>query len=150
MEKLLEMGLARNIGTSNITIPKLELLLKDVRVRPACNEMELHPHFQQLEFLKYLLEQEIQPIGFSPLGSPARPKRDRIQSDTSPLEDPAIRAIAREHGIHPAEVCLNGGTTSRGCHSVLNQSAQLHGKLASCRGRFAQSIGNGKNCSGRS
>ena len=50
MEKLVDHGLVRHIGTSNMTIPKLELLLKDARIRPACNEMELHPHFQQPNF----------------------------------------------------------------------------------------------------
>ena len=106
MEKLLDLGLTRHIGTSNMTIAKLELLLKDAHVRPACNEMELHPHFQQPEFLAYLFERRIQPIGFCPLGSPGRPERDRTPSDTSPLEDPTIRAVADEHRIHPAEVCL--------------------------------------------
>ena len=106
MERLAEMGLVRHIGTSNMTIPKLELLLRDARIRPVCNEMELHPHFQQPEFLAYLFDRQIQPIGFCPLGSPARPERDRTASDTAPLEDPVIRVIANEHGVHPAEICL--------------------------------------------
>jgi alcohol dehydrogenase (NADP+) len=106
MERLLELGLVRNIGTSNMTVPKLELLLKDACVPPVCNEMELHPHFQQPEFVAYLLDRKIQPIGFCPLGSPGRPERDRTPSDTSPLEDPVIRAIADEHQVHPAAVCL--------------------------------------------
>jgi len=106
MEKLLEEGLVRHIGTSNMTIPKLELLLKDASVRPHCNEMELHPHFQQPEFLAYLIGEKIQPIGFSPLGSPGRPERDRTPMDTLPLEDPIVRAIAEEHRVHPAAICL--------------------------------------------
>lgn len=106
MEKLAEQGLVRHIGTSNMTIPKMELLLQDARIRPACNEMELHPHFQQPEFLAYLLGEQIQPIGFCPLGSPTRPERDRSPSDTVPMEDPVICAIAKEHGVHPAAICL--------------------------------------------
>ena len=106
MEKLLDRGLVRHIGTSNMTIPKMEMLLGDARVRPACNEMELHPHFQQPEFVAYLLERQIQPMGFCPLGSPGRPERDRSPSDTSPLEDPVIRSIANDHRVHPAEICL--------------------------------------------
>src|SRR5439155_25949493 len=47
MERLVEMGLVRHIGTSNMTIPKLKLVLRDARIKPAVNEMELHPHFQQ-------------------------------------------------------------------------------------------------------
>ena len=51
MERLVERGLVRHIGTSNMTIPKLELLLRDAAIQPAANEMELHPHFQQPELL---------------------------------------------------------------------------------------------------
>jgi diketogulonate reductase-like aldo/keto reductase len=106
MERLLEEGLVRNIGTSNMTIPKLELLLKEAHTAPHCNEMELHPHFQQPAFLSYLTERRIQPIGFCPLGSPGRPDRDRTAEDTSPLLDPVVMEIAAAHWVHPAAVCL--------------------------------------------
>jgi diketogulonate reductase-like aldo/keto reductase len=46
MEELVDRGLVRHIGTSNMTIPKLRLLLRDARIKPAVNEMEMHQHFQ--------------------------------------------------------------------------------------------------------
>lgn len=106
MERLVDMGLVRHIGTSNVTIPKLELILRDARITPACNEMELHPHFQQPELFDYVRSKGIQPIGFSPIGSPHRPDRDRTENDTVDIEDPVIVAIAEAHGVHPALVCL--------------------------------------------
>lgn len=106
MEKLVHLGLVRNIGTSNMTIPKMELLLGDARIRPSANEMELHPHFQQPELFEYLRSRSIQPIGFCPIGSPARPLRDRSPEDTVDIEDPVMIAIARDHGVHPAVVCV--------------------------------------------
>ncbi|HTX76529.1 MAG TPA: aldo/keto reductase [Terracidiphilus sp.] len=106
MEELVDSGLVRHIGTSNMTVPKMELVLRDARIRPAANEMELHPHFQQPEFFRYLVDRGIQPIGYSPLGSPARPERDRTPEDTSPTEDPVIRRIAERIGVHPAVVCI--------------------------------------------
>ena len=106
MEELVDRGLVRHIGTSNMTIPKMDLLMRDARIKPAVNEMELHPHFQQPEFFRYLVERGIQPVGYSPLGSPGRPERDRTDDDTSPTEDPAIREIARRLGAHPAVVCI--------------------------------------------
>jgi diketogulonate reductase-like aldo/keto reductase len=106
MEELVDRGLVRHIGTSNMTIPKMELLLRDARIKPVANEMELHPHFQQREFFRYLNEKGIQPIGFSPIGSPGRPERDRVPDDTSPTEDPEIRQIAQRLGVHPAVVCI--------------------------------------------
>ena len=73
MEKLVEMGLVRHIGTSNMTIPKLKLLLRDAAIKPAANEMELHPHFQQPELFEFVVDHGIVPIGYSPIGSPAGP-----------------------------------------------------------------------------
>ena len=106
MELLVKMGLVRTIGTSNMTIPKMELLLRDCKIKPAVNEMECHPHFQQPELFNYLVRNGIQPIGFCPLGSPGRPERDRTPDDTVDMEDPVILKIAAAHGIHPATVCL--------------------------------------------
>ena len=106
MEELVDRGLVRHIGTSNMTISKMELLLRDARIKPVANEMELHPHFQQPDFFRYLLDKGIQPIGYSPIGSPGRPERDRTPEDTSPVEDPVILEIAQNLGVHPAVVCI--------------------------------------------
>jgi diketogulonate reductase-like aldo/keto reductase len=106
MEALVDAGLVRHIGTSNMTIPKLKLLLRDARIKPACNEMELHPHFQQPQLFQFCIEHGILPIAYCPLGSPARPDRDRTPEDTVDLEDPVILEIARRRGITPAAVCI--------------------------------------------
>jgi alcohol dehydrogenase (NADP+) len=43
MEDLVDRGLVRHIGTSNMTIPKMKLLLRDARIKPAANAIDLHP-----------------------------------------------------------------------------------------------------------
>ena len=106
MEKLVDRGLVRHIGTSNMTVPKLRLLLRDARIRPVASEMELHPHFQQPELFQFVLANGLIPIGFAPVGSPARPDRDRTSEDSVDIEDPVILAIARRLGVHPAVVCV--------------------------------------------
>ncbi len=106
MELLVDRGLVRHIGTSNMTVPKLELVLRDAHIRPAANEMELHPHFQQPELFQYVLDNGIVPIGYSPIGSPARPERDKTPGDTVDIEDPALVRIAAKHGMHPATLCV--------------------------------------------
>ncbi len=123
MEELVKMGLVRHIGTSNMTVPKLKLLLRDARIKPAVNEMELHPHFQQPELFKFVVENGIEPVGYCPIGSPGRPERDRTPEDTAPTEDPVILEIARRHGIHPASVCIRvGGATRANADSLLGES----------------------------
>lgn len=109
LEKLVAMGLVRHIGTSNMSIPKLKLLLRDAEIKPACNEMELHPHFQQPELFQFVVDHGIVPIGFSPIGSPSRPERDRTPDDTVDTADPVIIKIAERLNVHPAVVCLKWG-----------------------------------------
>lgn len=106
MERLQRAGLVRQIGTSNMTIPKLELLVRDCTIMPAVNEMELHPSFQQPELFDWCVRHGIQPVGYSPLGSPARPERDRTPDDVVDLEDETIVRLAQIHHLHPAQVCL--------------------------------------------
>jgi len=106
MEQLVDMGLVKTIGTSNMTRAKMELLLRDCRIKPAVNEMELHPHFQQQAWFDYLVANDIQPVGFCPIGSPTRPDRDKTENDTVDIEDPVVRKIAARLGVHPAVVCI--------------------------------------------
>lgn len=106
MESLVNAGLVKGIGTSNMTIPKLDLLLRDCRIAPVANEMECHPHFQQQALFDYLTKRHIQPVGFCPIGSPQRPERDRTVSDTCDIEDPVLVRIAARLNVHPAVVCL--------------------------------------------
>ncbi len=106
VEDLVREGLVRNPGVSNVTIPKLELILRDAEIKPVINEMELHPSFQQEELFRYSLDHGMQPVGYCPLGSPSRPERDRSPNDVDDMGLPEISQIARRHGVHPALICL--------------------------------------------
>ena len=106
LEKAVDGGLIRHIGTSNMTMPKLDLLLADARIRPAANQMEMHPCFAQPAFFDYLTGRGILPIAFCPMGSPGRPKRDTDPSDVEVLTHPVVVDIARAHGVHPALICV--------------------------------------------
>ena len=44
----------------------MKLLLRDCQVKPACNKMGLHPHFQQPELFDLCNENGIIPVGYSP------------------------------------------------------------------------------------
>jgi alcohol dehydrogenase (NADP+) len=106
MERLVDQGLARHIGTSNMTIPKLRLLLRDARIQPAVNEMEIHPYFQQTELVDFVQANGMVAVGYCPLGSPNRPSRDRSPGDSVDMDDQVILDIARRRKVHPAAICL--------------------------------------------
>lgn len=105
-ERLVEEGMVRYIGMSNMTIPKLEAVLPLCRIRPAALEMELHPGFQQPELFDYARARGILPIGYCPIGSPSRPERDRTEKDVADMQMPEILRIAQRHRVHPALICL--------------------------------------------
>ena len=153
LEELVDRGLARHIGTSNMTIPKLKLVLRDARIKPAVNEMELHPHFQQPELFEFVRASGIVPVGYSPIGSPGRPERDRTPEDTAPTEDPVIVRIAERLGLHPAVVCLKWAV-QRG-HVPIPFSTKRKNYLANIQGivgepltagEMAQIQGVDRNC----
>jgi alcohol dehydrogenase (NADP+) len=106
MEKLVDIGLVKNIGMSSMTIPKLDAVLPLCRIKPALIEMELHPSFQQPELFHYCIKRGIQVIGFCPIGSPNRPDRDKTEDDVIDTEIPEIIKIAKAHRVHPAIICL--------------------------------------------
>lgn len=106
LEKFQREGLVRYIGTSNMSIAKLKLLLRDCTIRPAFNEMELHPCFQQPELFDFCVAEGIQPIGFCPIGSPSRPERDKTATDVSDIQHPVLVEIAKAHNVHPAVICV--------------------------------------------
>jgi len=106
MERVYEMGLARYIGMSNMTVSKLKAVLPLCKIKPALIEMELHPSFQQPELFDYCVAQNILPVGFCPLGSPNRPERDKTADDVIDMQMPEVVEIAKAHGAHPALICL--------------------------------------------
>ena len=105
-EELVEKGVIRHIGISNMTIPKMEAVLPLMKIKPAACELELHVCFQQQELYDYLVSHNIQPVGYMPLGSPRRPERDICPEDVADLQLPEMKAIAEAHGVHPALIAL--------------------------------------------
>ncbi|PWN53672.1 putative GCY1-galactose-induced protein of aldo/keto reductase family [Violaceomyces palustris] len=99
MEKLPATGKVKAIGVSNWSIPKLERLLKDAKIVPAANQVELHPFLPQHDLVSYCQSKGIMPQAYSPLGSSGGPV----------LEDEKVKAIAKAHDCDPAQVVISWG-----------------------------------------
>lgn len=97
MEALVDAGLVKNIGVSNMTIPQLHDLLSYSRIKPVVNQVELHPYLAQQTLVDYCKEEGIIVTSYSTLGS---------GSKQSPLYDPVVNEIARQKGKTPAQVLL--------------------------------------------
>ena len=100
--------LVRSLGVSNCTREKLEPLLRDARVPPVCNQLELHPYLQQCITVDWCLSRGIVVTGYCPLGSPARPPTFRDASDppVELLAHPSVLRVAGNLGCTPAQALL--------------------------------------------
>jgi alcohol dehydrogenase (NADP+) len=74
MEELVERGLVRNIGTSNMTIPKLELVLRDARSNRHAIKWSCILTFSNRNFSIMWWEKELCPSAIRQLGR--RPGRN--------------------------------------------------------------------------
>lgn len=106
LEALVDEGVVLQLGVSNVTIPKLARILEDARIQPRFNQMEMHPTFQQGELFQYCRDHGVQPVAYSPLGSPSRPERDRTPDDIVDMEAGPVLEISRQRGLSPAQVCI--------------------------------------------
>jgi diketogulonate reductase-like aldo/keto reductase len=60
MEELVVKGLARNIGVSNFVAQSVMDLLKYARIKPAVNQVELHPYLVQESLVWFCQKEGVQ------------------------------------------------------------------------------------------
>ncbi|KAI8520200.1 hypothetical protein Bbelb_034570 [Branchiostoma belcheri] len=107
MESLADEGLAKSIGVSNFNIQQLERLLQNCRIKPAVNQVELHPYLAQQELVDFCKRNNILITAYSSLGAPGRPKSFQSGEEEPVLmEDPSVLAIANKYGKSAAQVLL--------------------------------------------
>ncbi|XP_043359088.1 1,5-anhydro-D-fructose reductase-like isoform X2 [Dermochelys coriacea] len=106
MEKLVDEGLVKSVGVSNFNISQLERLLSMCRIKPAANQVELHPYLTQPELVEFCKSQGIVLIAYSPLGGPALPCTREKNSPMPLLENPTVNEIAQKHGKTSAQVLI--------------------------------------------
>ncbi|KFY64856.1 hypothetical protein V496_02973, partial [Pseudogymnoascus sp. VKM F-4515 (FW-2607)] len=92
---------------SNFSIIKTKRILEIARIRPAVNQVEMHPYLPQQELLDFCSAEGIhvtahQPLGGRPVAA-VNPNVDR----PGPLLDPTIAGIAKSKGKSPAQVLLS-------------------------------------------
>jgi alcohol dehydrogenase (NADP+) len=106
MEALVDKGLTKHIGVSNFNIPKLERLMETATIVPEMNQVESHPLLAQPELFKFCGDNGILYTAYSPLGSRDRAAGMKGADEPDMFEIPRIKAIAENHGVHPAQILI--------------------------------------------
>ena len=74
MEEIYKSGKARTIGVSNFNVQLLLDLLSYAEIKPAVNQIELHPYLPQIDAVEWYKKVGVMPVAFSPFvahGNPA-------------------------------------------------------------------------------
>jgi diketogulonate reductase-like aldo/keto reductase len=115
LEQLVDEGVCKSIGFSDISLKKLREIVEVSRIKPSVLQIESHPYLPEWELLDFCREHRIAIQAFAPLGHAAEPKI---------LEDRVITSIAQRIHKTPAQVAL-AWAVQRGT-AFLTTSTSLH------------------------
>ncbi|KUJ07539.1 aldehyde reductase I [Mollisia scopiformis] len=117
MEKLYAAGLTKSIGLSNFTSAGIAQILKFAKVKPAINQIEIHPFLPQQPLIDYCFSQSIIPVAYSPLGS-----QDQVPGTGEKVStNKELNKVAEKNGWSLAQVLIAWGL-KRG-YAVLPKSS---------------------------
>lgn len=95
-EELYKQGRIKAIGVSNFQPSHLDKLLSMATVKPAVNQVELHPHFPQVELRDYAKQHGIAIESWSPIGG----------KGSSLLEEQLLVDLGQMYGKSPAQIVI--------------------------------------------
>eukprot|EP00210_Caulerpa_lentillifera_P001169 g1125.t1 len=109
MEELVEKGLVRSIGISNFSIKKASDVLTYCKIKPAVNQIEIHPLFRNDALVNWCKEQDIHVTAYSPLGTPDSAPIFKRLVFPEVLGNERVKKIASKLGKNPGQVLIRWG-----------------------------------------
>jgi diketogulonate reductase-like aldo/keto reductase len=106
MEELVDAGLTKRIGVSNIGTAMLREVLSYARIKPAVLQVEMHPYLCQENLLRFCQEQDVAVTAFSPFGADSYLSLGMAEASERILAHPVLERIAAAHGKSTAHVAL--------------------------------------------
>ncbi len=97
MEKLVDEGLVKSIGISNFNIRRTRELLKEARIKPVVNQVELSFACPQPELVQWLQRHDLLPQAYSPLGS----------TGASQAGAETIEKLAKKYNVQGANILIS-------------------------------------------
>ncbi|KAJ8973419.1 hypothetical protein NQ317_016702 [Molorchus minor] len=105
MEECLNLGLTKSIGVSNFNAEQIDRLLKNCKVKPVCNQVEVNPNLNQKKLIEFCRSKDIVVVGYCPLGRSEYAGLPGFPDPT--ILDPKVAEIGKKYNKTPAQVVLN-------------------------------------------
>ena len=115
MEELYSAGKCDAIGVCNFDMGYMRELLSFCRVKPAINQFERHPLFQQQELVNFCHENDIAVMAYSPIA----------RMDKSLQESPILNTIAKKYNKTVNQVILRWDVDTN-CIPIPASSSEKH------------------------
>lgn len=96
LEELYEEGKIKALGCSNFLPHHLENLIQNTKVKPAVDQLEIHPGYSQEAAVAYCLANDIRPMAWAPLG----------RFKDVPVVNDCLQKMAEKYGKSVAQICL--------------------------------------------
>ena len=112
MESLVEKGICRSIGISNMNAQLILDILRYAKIVPATLQIEHHPYLTQEQLVEFAQSKGIAVTAYSSFGPQSFLELDMKQAKDTPLlmEHATIKKIAEKHGKTPAQILLRWAT----------------------------------------
>ncbi|GMF01588.1 unnamed protein product [Ambrosiozyma monospora] len=96
LQEAVESGKVKSIGVSNYGIKHIKELLAypDLKIKPALDQIELHPWLTRSELVEYLQKEGIAIEAYSPLGNGKK------------VNDPALEPFAKKYNKTNAQILI--------------------------------------------
>jgi len=110
MEKLVDKGLAKNIGLSNCQGSLILDVLRYARYQPQVLQIEHHPYLTQEPLIKLCKLLDIAVTGYSSFGPASFVELDADKGVKSLLDSDVVGKVAKGKGKTPAQILLRWAT----------------------------------------
>lgn len=105
MEEVVGLGLSKSIGVSNMNAFQINRLVNNCNIKPAMNQIEVHPFHAQFEMVKLCEKFGIKITAYGPIGAPGRPATQEAGLPVL-MEDPIVTTLAKQHTKTPAQILI--------------------------------------------
>ncbi|KAM3964039.1 prostaglandin F synthase 1 [Aphomia sociella] len=104
MEDAKELGLAKSIGVSNFNAEQIDRLIAESKVKPAVNQIEVHPAHTNEELVDYCQKKGIAVMAYSPFGFLV--SRRRTVATPPAIDDPTLVKMADKYDKTTGQIVL--------------------------------------------
>ena len=108
LESCVEKGLTKSIGVSNCNTQVMLDVLAYAKIKPAVNQIEAHPYFQQKDLIDFFRDKfQIHTMAYAPLSSGQFKGKGKEMQSLNILQEKVVTDLAQKYEKSVGQIVLN-------------------------------------------